>query len=160
MAFLSGLFHKSQTAKPVDESSSVSVERVIQLITERAARFTGGQGMVLVTQLSWRVGIFVVDGVSSCPWKVADLKLQLSGDGEILSGDASNPYAATRLSRGGVDLQPGNMAGMKAVSFELQRDSFAKLKNKLTAHFRNRVVSVQPLSKFEDERWCMQISFK
>ncbi len=161
MNFFSGLFRNAPTAPPVDTNGSVSAARVIQLISERAASFRGGQGMVLVTQLSWRVGIFVVDGVSSCSWKIAGFRLQLESDGEILSGDTgANPYASLRLSRGGVDLRPGTTEGMEAVSFELQRDSFAKLKSKLTSHFGPRVVSVQPLSNYADEQWCMQISFK
>ena len=46
------------------------------------------------------------------------------------------------------------------MTFELQRGSLARLKGKLTSHFRDRVVSVQPLSPHGGEERCMQMSFR
>ena len=133
MSFLKNLLHKTHESQPVDDSGSVSAERVIELINQKVSSFRGGRGMVIVIQLTWKVRIHCVNGVPNCSWEFVNDQLCLSRIGETLAEEA--------------------------MIFRLQKDSFGRLQKELKSYFHDRDFKVTPLSQYENETWAMRISF-
>ncbi|MBN1474032.1 MAG: hypothetical protein JW914_05410 [Syntrophaceae bacterium] len=134
MDFLKRLFHTTPPSPPVDENGALSSEKIIELISERASNFMGRRGLVCVIQLSWRVQIFFLNGVTECNWRVINGQLQLfRGSGAYLEHQ---------------------------MTLELQKQSFKNLQKKLKTHFRNHDINLVPLSEYANEQWCLWIKFE
>jgi len=132
MSFLKRLFNNSKLPS-VDENGHINAGKIIELIDKRAANFRGGQGMVLVIQLSWRVQLHFVDGIPICSWQFSNNQLCFNRLGALFS---EGPF-----------------------TFELQKGSFKKFQRELKSYYRKQDLKVTPLSKYEEEQWCLRISF-
>ena len=133
MSFLKGLFQNKKPSPSIDAKGCVNAEKIIELINENASNFSLGIGMVIVIQLSWRVQIYFVNGIPICSWHFSNNQIEFGRLGSTMS--------------------------KKSLSFELQKDSFARLKKDLKSNFKNHDFKITPLSKYEDEQWAMRISY-
>ena len=112
----------------LDDPGDVSAREVAQAIQERAARFRGGRGMVVVIQDGFEVLLYYFDGISRYSWDWVE-----------------GQFSTDRLGRTFLELPPSQ--------FTLRMDEEYELKSVLQETFRGHEMSVHPLHHVTKPGW-------
>jgi hypothetical protein len=75
MGFLNRIFGRARKPESSEEGHIGAVQ-IGDIIADRAARFRGGRGMVLLLQEGLRIRAFFFDGVPRCSWNYTDNQLR------------------------------------------------------------------------------------
>jgi hypothetical protein len=114
------------------EEGRVGAREIGDLISERAARFRGGRGMVLILQEGLRVRVFFFNGVPRCSWNYTNEQLSLDRVVQII--------------------QEG-----PPVEFALREREIASLAPALRTKFSRCETSVQPLWHLDPNAWDYEV---